>query len=425
MTNGQELQQEDVNALGELGGLADDRVLWELVRLLPGTSTPQKVILPFGESDAKKLSGLTSTALVQGNTADAKVRVMPFRALIGSTTLAASSVVENLRGQRSGYHLGASTIYGQLTINANAAGNPRWTLIYAAVTPNANGDSDSRYIKDPTSGAVSASSVVVNKKTTVVLGQVDGAAAASPTRPALPADAAGVYNIALAYIWVPNGFGGASTVLRSAIYEVAPCVPIGAAMGVTPARPATSLNKVGAAVDVNQSGSSNALRPGAYLPSTMMGGEKITILLQRGLSPLSHADGDVIDDSIDWRFRYFNWRIHARSGNTAAAGFASDRAATGTTPAGTASLSTQGTHYYSGAGQSFVDDNANTIAYGTSNGTAMYVTSAQVSQLTASSIAIHVRNTDGALVLKLSGTDTFQAIITLEASGPYSNYGTV
>ena len=47
--NGQEVEQSDINALSDAGGLADDHVLAELLRLAPFSgSGASKAILPFG-----------------------------------------------------------------------------------------------------------------------------------------------------------------------------------------------------------------------------------------------------------------------------------------------------------------------------------------------------------------------------------------
>src|SRR5262252_9545316 len=104
--NGQELRQQDINSVITNAALADDHVLWELFRTLPGSATPDKLIVPFATRNWSKLSGSSSTALIWGNTADAKIHVGPFRAIIGSTTVIGTSPIEHMRGERSGYLLG-------------------------------------------------------------------------------------------------------------------------------------------------------------------------------------------------------------------------------------------------------------------------------------------------------------------------------
>jgi len=423
--NGTEVQKDDLDLLGETAAYADDRLIWELYRTVPGSATPQKFLLPYGVTGWAD-PGLNSTALVNGETADGKVRVMPFRCGIGSTTLLApNNVKKHLRDVRTAYHVGASTLHTEVAIAANAAGDPRWTLVYATITPDANEAGVTRYKKDPSSKIITSSSVSVSKLGTVVINTVDGAAAASPTRPALPADGGGSYNIPLAFIWVPNGFGAGSTVGRGQIHEVAPCLPLHSTTGALTSRPANQAHVTGGAIDANQ-GHNQALRPGAYLPPTMIGAEHRIILVQNGLVPLSYADGDTVDDTIDWRYRFFQWFAHVRSGSTAAAAFASDRNLTGSSPAGSAAFRTIGGHVGLGFGQSFVDDAAAMIAVANCQGVAMFASEAEISQLGANDdLQLYVDSTNGALKLKKAGAGTYQAIIHLFATAPYSNFGTV
>ena len=150
---GQSFQPVDANLIATEAALADDRVLWELLRMLPYSTPPAKGILTYGRAGWRKEAGLSSTALVQGDTASGSVKVMPFRAVIGSQDN--STQTEAMRGQRSGYLIGSSTDYTVVPIAANVSGNPRQTLIYASVTPATNGATAVRYVKSLSSGAVS------------------------------------------------------------------------------------------------------------------------------------------------------------------------------------------------------------------------------------------------------------------------------
>lgn len=438
--NGQEVQQGDFNLLGEVSALADDRVLAELFRLKYGSATPQKSILPFGVAGNFDDLSTDSTALVHGsNAADAKIRVMPFRAIIGSTTLVGTSPLENVRGIRSGIFSGngAGTVYQSITLGANASGNPRWDLVYAAVTPNVDEAAVNRYVKDPSTEVIGVQSLVVTKKTSVTVAVSQGTPAASPTRPALPADAAGTYYIALAYIYVANGFTSGTQVARGLIHEVAPCITLNSAVGgggIVPANQQHSVTPVAAlasgTVDTRQSGAlAPTIRTGAYLPPTMVGGERRFILFQNGLAPISHADGDVVDNSIDWRFRYFKSFIQVLAGSGTTEAFASDRAATGTIRAGSTINRVPGTHTITVPGQSFYSEGASLpINPADSNGAALLVTDTNLSQMASGGsgvLMLYVRNTDGALILKKTSAAVYQMIIWLEATGQYSNFGTV
>lgn len=425
--NGDEFREQDANSISTNAALADDRVLFELFRPVPGSATPDKLIIPYASRTWDAIGSATSNALVWGDVSDGNVRVMPFRAIIGSTTVIGTSPIEHMRGQRSGYMVGVSALYRNVAIAANPAGNPRWTLVYAAVTPAAAGDLVTLVNKDPATSIVSSQPRTINTRCTVTLSTVDGATSATPTRPNLPSDGAGTYYIALAYVYVEAGFDTIDPVPREQIMEVAPCAEIHSTTGAVSCAPANQSHTNGGTVDDNQSGTTETKRPGAYLPSTMMGGAKRTFLLQLALSPASHADGDVVDDSIDWRFRYFTWFVHARGGATVASAFASDRRLTpGATPAGSASQKTIGQHVAFGGGQSFVNDSAVMITDATCSGVAMYADESSLSIVGGPyEIQLHVRSTDGALIFKTTGSPTAQFVIHVEATGQYSNFGTI
>lgn len=439
--NGQEVRQQDINLMADDAGYADDRLLWEFLRTQPGSATPQKAIQVYGVSGWAAPSNIStpnsSTALVVGNASDGKVRVAPFRAIIGSTTLFATSPIEHMRGQRSGYLVGSTTLHTEVSIAANASGNPRWTLIYAAVTPDANGATVTVKRKDPTTGVVADASVVTTKSTTVTVTSVDGTPAANPTTPSLPADAAGTYYIPLAYIMVPTGFGGASAVLREYIWEVAPVITLNSATGVPNVQPANGSFAESGAVDTNQRSTLTQpdYQPGAYLPPAMVGAEERIIPIQLSLSPASHSDGDIVDDSIDWRGRLFWWSAVGISGSTQAEGYTFDRRSTSAakTPAARYSLALQSVAQ--GFGQSFRDDSSQGFPAGvtfsaspftTCMGLAVFIDDNVIPNIggAGAAIALYVDSSTGALKIKLStGTAPGgQFVIWLRATAPYSNF---
>ena len=62
--NGQEVEQSDINALSDAGGLADDHVLAELLRLAPFSGNGvSKAILPFGTAATVAPAGAVSRPL--------------------------------------------------------------------------------------------------------------------------------------------------------------------------------------------------------------------------------------------------------------------------------------------------------------------------------------------------------------------------
>jgi len=412
-TNGAEFRSQDADFISETAAMADDRTLWELIRTMPGSSTPDKLVIPYANRQLDAPGAATSNALVWGNTADAIIHVMPFRAIVGSRTVVGTSPIEHMRGMVSGYHVGTSALYRSLTIAANASGNPRWDLVYATVTPDANGDTASILVKDPTTKVVSNTSQTVNKKNTVIVAVAQGTAAATPEFPTPPSDGAGSYHIALAYVYVPNGFGASSTVLRQYIHEVAPCPQLSPSVGAMSCAPANHQYKPEGTVDTRQSGQApagpNYYRPGAYLPSTMTGGERIIVLLQLGTGTDSHQNGDTVDDSRDWRFRYFMW--HAVGGS--ADGFASDR---GVTVTAAVPRSVHAAMF--GFGHSFNQGDTTVVCKidDDVDGSILAGTGADV---------IIYCDTDGALKVRIDGTPNRQIMIWLDATAPFSNYGTV
>lgn len=429
--NGQEVRTADINSMSTNAARADDRVLWELFRLVPyNVAGPTKYVWTCG-ADGWTPGADNSTALVHPDPTAGKLRVAPFRAAVSS--IDASAKMERIRGIRSGYHEPGATVNWELvTLAANVSSDPRWTLLYAALTPDTNGDVATVVKQDVSSGAVSAVSVVLNTKTTVTLDTINGTPAASPTYPTIPADAAGVYYIPLAYVLIPGSFNSSTVLDREAIYEVAPIITLHSATGGVSSRPANQQWAEAGTVDTNQSGSDAAAstyRPGAYLPPTMVGREERIILIQTGLAPASHNDGDVVDNSCDWRFRYFKWTATAENGNTAADAFPSDRQATGTDIVSSAWNSQVGVTVAHGVGQSFVNDAAKGGIFSVADGagTACVLRGTYLSKIGGGSdyVMIYVRDTDGALVVKFSGSPTAQVLIHLSATGPYSNFGLV
>jgi hypothetical protein len=426
----QELQQKDSNGISANAALSDDRVLGELLRLYPEPSPNQKFVLPYGISGNKTYHSLDSTALVQSSgVADGRIRVMPFR---GGVYVGGATPKEEWRGLRSQVFTGPTGIYKTFTLTPNVAPNPLWALIYVAITPDADEATEDRFVKDRVTKVVAPASVVITKNTAIAVAISYGTPDVSPTRPAPPADAAGTYYFALAYVFLPAGFNGVTQVDRSWIYEVAPCLPINTTMGTKSCAPANQQHVINGTVDTRQSGDNGELRPGAYLPPTMVGGVERDILLQLKRTPKSHVDGDVVDNSIDWRYRFFDWTCFVRSGNTTASGFASDRSTTGVAPSPSAIPSAHGTTTDYGFGQSFVDDTAAGVAWSApvadGAGLAFYVTGLKIGYMAGGGpndvVALYVRNTDGALVLKTNGGDAGQVFIRLRASAQYANFGT-
>lgn len=315
--NGQSVVQADLNVLGETSALADDRVFAELFRMEPfDGSTVRKGILPY----AHRASG--AGALIEPTGALGGVLVNPFRAFVGSRTAAENDGKKNWRDIRSTLSVAEIELQQVVTFTANASGNPRWDLVYAAVAVDANTASVPRKLKSPTTKVVSAASVVTRLATTVTLGVQAGTASATPVWPAVPSDAGDVYYIPLSYVRVPNGFNATSTVLPEDIADVAPCLAMSHATGVAAAEPA---NQQYAVSTTRQQawGASGGKRPTTFIPPTLTGLHTLFIALDLSDATLgfhSHIDGAVLD-TRDWRGRLCFWQACVSSGSVSSGGF--------------------------------------------------------------------------------------------------------
>jgi len=434
VVNGLSINEEDVNQISNQASFADDRVLWELFRMQKYSgSGPQKAITTYGVQGNLNEYALDTNALISGNTADATIRVLPFRAFIGSLDNTDSKTEK--REIRSGYAIG-STGPTELVLGANASGNPRWDLIKVAVVPSQQATNVTRYIKDPITTVVSATSLSINTSVACTVSVTQGIPAATPTRPAVPADTADTYYIVLGYVYVPTGFGASSITTKYHIHESAPILTLHEAVGGHAVKPANHCHKIGGSIDINQSGATQTtFRPGAYLPSTMVGGESRIILVQTGFSPKSHNDGDVIDDSVDWRYRYFRWTAYVQgpdtspSSNTVAAAFASDPRGTGfyLLPAATPGGQSPGSRTITRLGQSMYNDTLNYFnSDSTYHGNAVYMTDLDLDLSSPGSNAFSiVVDGSGRLVVRYQASVLAQVLIWLEATGQYNNFGLI
>ncbi len=301
--NGQQIQQQDLNLLGELSGLADDRVFAELFRLAPfdGT-TVARGILPTGHAGS-----LTTESLINANGATGTVLVRPFRALVGSRVAASVEGRKNWRDIRSVLSVaeGSTALNATAGITANASGNPRWDLVYASVTVDVDGPSVTRKVKDVTTKAVSSQSVATYKTATLALNVLAGTPDPSPVWPSVPADSGTTYQIPLAYIRVPNGFTASSTVGATDIATVAPVLTPRTSFGGVIA--ATTHHVERPAVTAMAWGSSGT-KSSLFLPSTMSGGVTLYAAFNLEDGNLSHVSGTVFD-SRDWRRRICRYTI--------------------------------------------------------------------------------------------------------------------
>lgn len=401
--NGQQVQQDDLDLLGEVSALADDRVFAEILRLAPYDGSVSRAILPYGHAE----SG--DDATVAPNGASGTVLVRPFRAVVGSRTL--SDALANWRDIRSGIHAGSAVGGTEVTISANASGNPRWDLIYAAVAVDANGVTDLRFVKDPVTLVAAEQAVTLTKVTTVAVGIVAGTAAASPTFPATPSDSGSTYYVPLAYVRVPSGFTSTATVLEGDIAQADTVVSLSRAVGASSSRPASRSTAVTSAQQ--QSWGSTGTRPSTFMPASMRGTE--TVLIPVDTSLASDVDSATLDNSVDWRNRLVRWTVALAPNGEAPPWVAGGDAFSPYTHAPTMTASTNAC--LSGVGQTFNDDT------GTGRALAALVAGEDIATLpNGTKLGVYCDTTTGDLKLYVDGAvGNLLAFFWLELTAPFAN----
>lgn len=334
--SGQELQLSDVDNLGAVAGLADNRVLAELLRLASYSGGPvAKCIIPFTQSAAPGQAGLQANeygTVMPSLSANGSVLVNPFRAVVGPRNAynAApspnpavgfqSNQLASWRDIRSGVFVGTAFYAGTganvpqqiVTLAPNSSGLTRWDLIYATVAVDANGPSVTRRIKNPSTGVITPTAVASYLNSPVSIAVVVGTPGSSPVPPSLPADAGGNYNIGIALVRVPNGFSSSSTVAtgdirafagensQPLIYPLSAFQHVNARMDVQPATGNNDLDGTYAA-NFPWGNASAAGRPGCFMPPDWGGGRQVMVELDLVTGgAYSHLSGGIVDSSINW-----------------------------------------------------------------------------------------------------------------------------
>jgi hypothetical protein len=416
MTNGQEVEQSDINALSDAGGLADDKVLAELLRLAPFSgSGVAKAILPFGTSATVAPAG-----------ASGSVTISPFRAVVGTRdTVGNIGSLKNWNDLRSAIFTGPNALSFSQLLQSNTAAQARWDLIYAQLQVDAPGAQVSRYRKDPSTEQVTvvqvAKSLVQSISVAVLSGQPGGA------KPQLPPDGGGTYFFPLANVRIPANFGPLSTVAPTDIEELAPYVPLALTTGASVLVPANHQYKEGGTVlsSAAFAWGSGGPRPGPVMPPTMSGceGRLIAIDAQAAASAnWSHQSGSVVDDSRDWRNRVFRWLAIVNP--SAQAIFPWDHGGSPPSRAiGATGAAAQGGWMAFGFGQSFAPDGQILCVPPLSINApvAAQVTQGNAGLPQSTYVALAVDPSSGALKVFISGVPGVRAFFWLEASGQFPN----
>lgn len=361
--DGQELQRADINRLGVASALADDTALASLIRL-PTTNPRTKAIQCYS---GEVISTGTGGVLVNA-----------FWAFLGPATGSPADVGNT----RSACFLGASQ---PLAAQTGGVGTFRIDLVYATLFVDQNKAGEDRYIKNPSTGIISSvpTNLPVEIYSYITIGVAVGTAALSPTAPALPSDPPGGFNIPLAYIRLPNGFGALSSTTNDMIFDVAPTVH----NGMQPAKEMFAGINFG-----GPTGSKNKY----WIGATSTGRESRFFGIDSSI--LSVFNNSVVDDSIDWRNRLLE--IKAQTTNIATEEFPW-HSSTST------SLPVTGAATTIGLANSFLISGANKTVYS--------VTAA------GGTLSLYVNASTGALTAVISGTPALTAFFWIDATGRISN----
>lgn len=311
---GQSLDEEELNWVAETAAKADDRVLAELLRMVPGliSGYVHKAVLPY-RVEALHPGGVSinTTATVTSYGATGSVLIHPFRALIGSRRVESSSTWYDIRTAR---YLGSGepvyTIQRNLTATVS---NSRWDLIYARVDLTVTSAAVERIVRSGSGDAPQNISLYTD--TTVTIGVVEGAESATPVEPALPSDGSDTYYIPLAYVLLVHPFTSSTVVEPTWIRENCPVAPLASSTGAVTFRPASFAYADDSALWARRTWGPADERPEEHLPATMIGGAQRLIVLDfMDVTKSIPPDVDtVVDNTIDWRNRVLTFTVYGNS----------------------------------------------------------------------------------------------------------------
>lgn len=368
LTNhGQEVQFVDINRLGQVASHADDVAISVGARLQPtGGSGRNRAILPFIPT------GLVDNTPGTVASATGGVLVRTFTAYAGSSSTDPSDIRTAIYQQGSVTTLAAQTA---------GAGTFRIDLVYATLMIDQSMPGETRYVKDPVTGALTSPTVPVQKYSYVVVGVQPGVASSTPSPPATPSDPPGGVNIPLAYVKLANGFGTLTVVTDANIMDIATTVPFGA-------------QPVSSAHDLTGSFFTGTSKSKFFCPPTALGTEQRFGGLDTSVGSINNA---ILDNSIDWRNRII--RVEAQTG-AAGENFAWQTASSSALPA-------VGVACTSAIVNSFPVGAANKTIYTTTNG--------------GGTLSLYVDAANGALKVSVTGTPAISAFFVLTAFGQVPN----
>src|SRR3972149_39679 len=327
--DGQAFDQTELNLVAEEAAKADDRLLAELFRFCPRTTTSlQKMILPYRiegyvNDGGSPPGGLKSSALVRPNGATGQVMVFSFRAFVGPITNVAPAAWYEARSGRFVGDTNGPTL-GQAVQLDDTAANNRWDLIYVRVQVDLPTGNENRVVR--TISGVATQAIPLYTNNWVTLGVVNGTEDTNPSYPALPVDGdlgPNFYYIPLAYVLLEHPFTSGSLVATRNICEIAPVARVASSTGAVTAEPATFTHADASPLWTQRTWSPSAGRPQEFLPSVMSGGAMrfLALDMSDATKSLDQNTVTIIDESMDWSNRIIWFWIYAMR-NSAATDFA-------------------------------------------------------------------------------------------------------
>jgi hypothetical protein len=358
--------------------------------------------------------------------ADGSVFIYPFRAVLGARVGEDASAKLAMTDIRTAMWVGGATSFKLSQAFApNSSGNPRWDLVYCQMIVDASGASQTRYVKDPTTGVVSAPSIAVTKTQSLAIGVQAGATGASPAFPSAPSDAGNTFYIPLAYVRIPNGFGPTSTIAANDINEVAQVFPVSRALGVSNVRPADIQYRIDGTMLTTTAQKwlpTANTRPRAYIPPSVVGEETLWIAFDfsaASSADWSHRTGEVIDASTTWDNRLFTWTAYVKTTAGTTAEFAWLKAST-TEHLPCAPSSVMGVNVGVGFGQSFIEDDNDGQTPNHRN--AFHLNHTALSAIPSGVIVAGSVGSNGVLQVRIVGDISGHCILVkLTASAPFPN----
>ena len=438
-SNGQSVNQDDFNAIAEQAAMNAEWIWAQILRLAPsggGSFFPVKGVIPSGGQPGSYSLFHQKSLLGSTGSNDAKITIQPFVAVIGSRTdetvaptgphdEGTEGTRDALREIRLAAHTGqvGKLFQTELQIPAGhgTVDNNRWDAIYAKVDIDVADGNVTRYQKVGDT-AVNPINVSVVNRTKVTIGRVQGSYAANPTKPAIPSDGGGSYYILLGYYFVLYSHTLTSSIQAYWLHEAFAPVLSSPANGGSRCMPANkAFHDSGYAWAVEQWDNTAKLRPRTYLSPNMVGEEKRWIAID-AIDTAGHVSASpnattVLDDSIDWRKRYFTVIFEAAPVGGGSDGFPHF--------SGNANLfsSTYSPSTYLRAAQSFFENvSALTSAAATGSLVAFFDSTGTPAIASGAILVVYVRASDGALCVYRNNVDADRRfLIKLEASGKFAD----